>query len=235
MHRVAITGIGIVSSLGGDVNAVGDALRRGESGVVLDEERVCLGFRGPLSGRVRGFDCDSVLTRKQRKTMPDFAIQAYKATADAIRMANLSPEEIQSEETGLIFGCDSSCIAAIEQTDLLRKGGDTRVIGSGLVFRSMTSCITMNLNTLTIAGALLLLAGLTPFPFLTGIYGKAYLIAVIIAVAMWLCGNGSITSIFSTPGAHCPICSGSVIKSQTFLRGARIVTSPLSCIGVSSK
>ncbi|MFA6148321.1 MAG: beta-ketoacyl-[acyl-carrier-protein] synthase family protein [bacterium] len=148
MHRVAITGIGIVSCLGNDIESVGNALRRGESGVVSDPEREKAGFRSPLTGAVRDFDPKKVLSRKQCKTMPDFAVQAYAAATDAIRMSRLSPEEIACDETGLVFGCDSSCAAAVEQVDLLRLRGETKLIGSGQVFRSMTSCITMNLNTL---------------------------------------------------------------------------------------
>ncbi|HEX9872842.1 MAG TPA: beta-ketoacyl-[acyl-carrier-protein] synthase family protein [Deferrimonas sp.] len=148
MHRVAITGIGIVSCLGNDAAAVGEALRQGRSGIVVDEERVRRGFRSPLTGAIRGFDPAAVLSKKQRKTMPDFAIQAYAAARDALAMSRLEEEEIQNENTGMIFGCDSSCIAAIEQVDILREKGESKQIGSGLVFRSMTSCITMNLNTL---------------------------------------------------------------------------------------
>jgi 3-oxoacyl-[acyl-carrier-protein] synthase-1 len=148
MHRVAITGIGIVSCLGHDPATVGEALRQGRSGIVVDEERVRLGFRSPLTGAIRGFDPAAVLSKKQRKTMPDFAIQAYAAARDALAMSRLEEEEIQNENTGMIFGCDSSCIAAIEQVDILREKGESKQIGSGLVFRSMTSCITMNLNTL---------------------------------------------------------------------------------------
>ena len=148
MHRVAITGVGIVSCLGNTVETVGNALRNGQSGIVFDEERHKLGFRSPLTGVIRGFDPRAILSKKQGKTMPDFAIQAYAAASDAIRMAALAPEQIENEETGLIFGCDSSCIAAVEQVDLLRERGETKLIGSGQVFRSMTSCITMNLNTL---------------------------------------------------------------------------------------
>jgi len=148
MHRVAITGIGIVSCLGHDAAAVGEALRQGRSGIVVDGERVRRGFRSPLTGAIRGFDPAAVLSKKQRKTMPDFAIQAYAAARDALAMSRLEDEEIQNENTGMIFGCDSSCIAAIEQVDILREKGESKQIGSGLVFRSMTSCITMNLNTL---------------------------------------------------------------------------------------
>ena len=148
MYRVAITGVGIVSCLGSNVEAVAEALRLGQSGIVSDENRRQLGFRSSLTGMVKGFEASSVLSRKQRKTMPDFAIQAYAAAKDAIGMSGLAAEQVKNDETGLIFGCDSSCIAAVEQVDLLREKGETKLIGSGLVFRSMTSNVTMNLNTL---------------------------------------------------------------------------------------
>jgi len=148
MYRVAITGIGIVSCLGNSIETVGEALRRGKSGIIVDENRKKLGFRSPLTGAIQDFDPKKVLPKKKRKTMPDFAVQTYSAVMDALWMSGLSQKEIQNEETGLIFGCDSSCIAAVEQVELLREHGETKSIGSGLVFRSMTSTITMNLNTL---------------------------------------------------------------------------------------
>ena len=148
MYRVAITGIGIVSCLGNSIEIVGKALRRGKSGIIVDENRKKLGFRSPLTGAIRDFDPKKVLPKKNRKTMPDFAVQTYSAVMDALYMSGLNQKEIQNEETGLIFGCDSSCIAAVEQVELLREHGETKLIGSGLVFRSMTSTITMNLNTL---------------------------------------------------------------------------------------
>jgi len=147
LYRVAITGIGIVSCLGNDLISVGNALREGRSGIVIDPERVNLGFRSPLTGEIRNFD-PSLLSRKQRKSMPDFAVWAYASAADALAMTGLPKSEIENEQTGLIYGCDSSCIAAVEQVDTLREKGETKAIGSGQIFRSMTSSITMNLNTL---------------------------------------------------------------------------------------
>jgi len=148
MYRVAITGIGIISSLGNDVETVSEALRQGKSGIVVDEQRVELGFRSPLSGKIFGFEPKKYLSRKQRKTMPLFALHAYAAVMEALDMSGLEPEDIQNDETGLIFGSDSSCLAAVEQVDILRKFRETKMIGSGLVFQAMTSTITMNLNTL---------------------------------------------------------------------------------------
>ncbi len=147
MHRVAITGIGIVSCLGLDPATVGNALREGRSGIVVDAERAAIGFRSPLTGRIEGFD-PSLLSRKQRKSMPEFAVWTYASARAALDMAGLDGAAIQNEETGLLYGCDSSCLAAIEQVDALREKGETKAIGSGQIFRSMTSSVTMNLNTL---------------------------------------------------------------------------------------
>lgn len=148
MYRVVITGIGIISSIGNNIQTVAEALRLGKSGIVVDEKRKEIGFRSPLTGAIRNFDPKDVLSRKHRKTMSDFAIQAYAAVKEALDKSGLCAEEIQNRETGLIFGCDSSCIAAVEQVETVRRRGETRSIGAGLVFRSMTSNITMNLNTI---------------------------------------------------------------------------------------
>lgn len=147
MHRVAITGVGIVSCLGCERTTVTEALRTGRSGIVVDPQRTELGFRSALTGKIEGVD-SGILSRKQRKTMPDFGLWAYATALDALEQAGLSQEQIANAETGLIYGCDSSCIAAIEQVDALRARRETKAIGSGQVFRSMTSSVTMNLNTL---------------------------------------------------------------------------------------
>ncbi len=147
LHRVAITGVGIVSCLGNDLETVGAALRTGKSGIVVDPQRLELGFRSPLTGQINNFD-PSILSRKQRKSMPDFAVWAYASACAALKQAGLSADAVDNAQTGLIYGCDSSCIAAIEQVEALRQRGETKGIGSGQIFRSMTSNVTMNLNTL---------------------------------------------------------------------------------------
>jgi 3-oxoacyl-[acyl-carrier-protein] synthase I len=148
MFRTAITGIGIISCLGNDIETAADSLYKGKSGIIADEERLKMGFRSPLTGVVKNFDPEKYLSRKHRKTMPDFAVHAFAAAMDALKMSGLDQDDIQNEETGLIFGCDSSCVAALEQVELLREFKETKSIGSGLIFRSMTSTITMNLNTI---------------------------------------------------------------------------------------
>lgn len=146
--RVAITGLGIVSSIGNTIVDVAEALRAGKSGIIFDPQRKELGFASSLAGHISRYEPTFPLSRKQRKTMPDFAQWAAEACGQALSQAKLDPEQIRNSESGVIFGCDSSCMAAIEQTELLREKKDTGSLGSGLVFRSMTSCVSMNLSTI---------------------------------------------------------------------------------------
>ena len=148
LHRVAITGLGIVSTIGATADDVAKALYEGRSGIVSDPERRERGFLSPLTGRVRDFVPRFPLSRKQRKTMPDFAAWAAEAAFQALAQAGLEAEALHNEQSGIMFGCDSSCIAAIEQVEELARSGSTTSLSSGQVFRSMTSCVSMNLNVL---------------------------------------------------------------------------------------
>lgn len=147
-HRVAITGLGIVSSIGCSLAEVSKSLRTGRSGIVQDYARTEIGFISPFTGVISNFSPTFPLSRKQRKTMPEFVQWAAEAAFAALAHAGLTPEDIHNDMTGLVFGCDSSCLAAIEQTHKLLENKSTTSLGSGLVFQSMTSCITMNLNAI---------------------------------------------------------------------------------------
>lgn len=148
MHRVAITGVGAISCLGTSRENIAQGLYEGRSGIVLDPERVRLGFRSPLTGRIEGFDPSEHVNRKTRKTMTEHAVQAYAAALQAIEQAGIDPAVLENEHSGVVFGCDSSCIAGVEQVELTRTHQSTGAINSGYVFRAMTSNVTMNLSTL---------------------------------------------------------------------------------------
>ncbi|MDR2124249.1 MAG: beta-ketoacyl-[acyl-carrier-protein] synthase family protein [Desulfovibrio sp.] len=147
-HRVAITGIGIVSVLGISVSEVAQALWDGKSGIVAEPGRKSLGFASCLTGSVPPFPPSLSLSKKQRKTMPDFVQWAAEACRQAIKQSGIDPEALRNGDSGVIFGCDSSCMSVVEQAQLLLEKKNTAGLGSGLVFRSMTSCISMNLGTL---------------------------------------------------------------------------------------
>lgn len=148
LHRVAITGLGIVSSIGTMLDEVAESLYKGRSGIISDPERLALGFNSSLTGAISPFEKRFPLSRKQRKSAPEFVEWAAEAALSAINLSGLDDKQIANERTGMIFGCDSSVLPAIEQTELLKETKSTNSLGSGFVFQSMTSCITMNLNAI---------------------------------------------------------------------------------------
>src|SRR5690606_11054784 len=143
--RVVITGMGIYSCIGTNLEEVRKSLFEGRSGIVVDEERIAFGFKSPLTGKVPTPDLKKVLSRRQRISMGEESEYAYMATVEALQQANLSEEDIQRREVGILYGNDSVSKAVIEATDIAREKKDTQLIGSGAMFKSMNSTVTMNL------------------------------------------------------------------------------------------
>jgi 3-oxoacyl-[acyl-carrier-protein] synthase-1 len=147
MYRVAIVGMGIVSSLGSDHATVTDSLRRGISGIVSDPVRIELGFRSPLTGRIKGF-VKPDLKNKQLRTLTEEALQAYSAAVNAYTQAGWSGEELNSPQTGLIIGNDSTTIPVSEAIEIVKNERRTLPVGATRIFKSLNSHVTINLNTL---------------------------------------------------------------------------------------
>lgn len=158
-NEVVVTGMGIVSCLGNELQAVENSLRSGKSGIVVDEERKALGFRSPLTGKV-SFDVKQFLDRKRRKTMDEVTVQAYAAAEAALAQAGLTSDDFSNYRSGIIIGNDSCSRPNVDAADLLRKYKETYQLGSGYIFQVMNSSITMNLSTLfKVKGANWTLAG----------------------------------------------------------------------------
>jgi 3-oxoacyl-[acyl-carrier-protein] synthase-1 len=147
MYDVAITGIGIISCIGLNRQEVAESLKTGRSGIIFSNERREMGFRGCLTGAINNFSPPE-LDRKNKKTMTEFNIWAYAASLQAIKMAGWEDKDIRDIKTGLIFGNDSSTIAAIESYEIMKEKKSTLNIGGNRVFMALNSTISMNLNTL---------------------------------------------------------------------------------------
>ena len=160
-RRVVITGMGIYSCLGKTLEEVRDSLYNGKSGIVFDPVRKEMGFVSALTGFVEKPNLKGILSRNQRVYMPEQALFAYCATADALKAANIAQDYLDSHEVGLIYGNDSSAEPIVESVDIMRQKKDTSMIGSGGIFKSMNSTVTMNLScifklkgiNLTVSGA----------------------------------------------------------------------------------
>ena len=161
MKRVVITGMGIYSCLGTSLDEVSDALYNGKSGIVFDPERKAMGFRSALTAKIEVPDLKKELSRSQRAFMPEQAKYAYCATVEALRNAKIDQDYLDAHEVGLLYGNDSSADPTVRAVDMIREKKDTTLCGSGAIFQSMNSTVTMNLGcifhlkgiNLTVSGA----------------------------------------------------------------------------------
>ena len=90
MGRVVITGIGIWSCLGTNVNAVKNSLYNGVSGIGLQPERLEYGYRSGLTGIVERPQLKGVIDRRLRMGLSEEAEYAYMASKEAFDMAGVT-------------------------------------------------------------------------------------------------------------------------------------------------
>jgi 3-oxoacyl-[acyl-carrier-protein] synthase-1 len=148
MNRVVITGLGIYSCIGKNLEEVKNSLCEGKSGIIFDPVRKQMGFRSALTGFVDRPNLKGLLDRRARIMLPEQGEFAYMATLQALEQAGIDTEYIQSHEVGILYGNDSSAKSTIEAVDIMRQKKDTMLVGSGAVFQTMNSTVTMNLATI---------------------------------------------------------------------------------------
>jgi 3-oxoacyl-[acyl-carrier-protein] synthase-1 len=147
-HRVVITGIGIYSCIGENLSDVLDSLKSGKSGIIYDEPRKEFGYRSCLTGFVPDPDLKPFLSRRERIGMHQPAMYAYMSTREALENSKLDIDFLEKNETGIIFGNDSTAGAVVETIDKARARKDNTLIGSGDIFQNMNCTVNMNLSTI---------------------------------------------------------------------------------------
>ena len=146
MRRVAITGIGIVSSIGNNVSEVTNSLRNGTSGIVAAPEYTELGFRSQVHGTVK-LDVADHVDRKQLRFMGEGAAYAVLAMEQAIADAGLEDHHVSNERSGLVAGSGGPSTAnLLAAFDITREKGPKR-IGPYMVPRCMSSTVSACIAT----------------------------------------------------------------------------------------
>ncbi|WP_369934261.1 beta-ketoacyl-ACP synthase I [Xanthomonas tesorieronis] len=146
MRRVAITGMGITSCLGSDLDTVSRALRDGRAGIRANPEAAEHGLRSQVAGDVQ-LDLEALIDRKLKRFMGDASAYAYLALRDAIADAGLDEATVSDVRTGLIAGSGGgSSHWQVEAADLLRNRG-VRKVGPYMVPRTMCSAVSASLAT----------------------------------------------------------------------------------------
>ena len=148
MRRVVVTGIGIWSCLGKNVDEVRQSLYEGRSGIGIEAERKEYGYQSLLTGIVQKPVLKGLLDRRMRAGMSEEAEYAFMAAREAFQMAGVDDDYLMANEVGVLMGNDSSAKAVVESHTLMLEKRDSALLGSGWIFQSMNSTVNMNLSTI---------------------------------------------------------------------------------------
>lgn len=144
-RRVVVTGMGIVSCIGNDVQAVLASLKEGKSGITFSPEYAEMGFRSHVHGKP-DINLDELIDRRVKRFLGDSAAYTHIAMEQALADCGLSGDEISNERIGIVMGSGgSSTRTIVECADITREKSPKR-IGPYAVPKSMAST-----NSATIA------------------------------------------------------------------------------------
>ena len=147
MHRVVITGLGIVSSIGNNANEVLDSLKLGKSGITSNSDMIEHGFRSQVAGDIK-LDVTDFVDKRTLRFMGPGAAYAHIAMDQAINDAGLDNSEVSNHRTGLIAGSGGpSTSAMLAAHQVVLKSGAPKRIGPFAVPKCMSSTISANLST----------------------------------------------------------------------------------------
>jgi 3-oxoacyl-[acyl-carrier-protein] synthase-1 len=146
MRRVAVTGIGIVSSIGANADEVTASLRETKSGISFAPDYAELGFRSQVHGDP-GIDWESMVDRRAARFLAEGTAYGHIAMEQAIADSGLTETEVSNDRTGLIVGSGGpSTKAIINAAEIAREKGPKRV-GPFAVPKAMSSGSSATLAT----------------------------------------------------------------------------------------
>lgn len=148
MDRVVITGMGVYSCIGKNREEVTESLFHGRSGIGFDPVRKEFGYRSALTGVLEKPDLKGQLDRRKRICLSEQGQYAYLATVEAMQQAEIDDDFLSQHEVGILYGNDSSTEPVIQAVDIIREKKNTALVGSGSIFQSMNSTVTMNLSVI---------------------------------------------------------------------------------------
>ena len=139
MRRVVVTGMGIISSIGNDINEVTESLKTGRSGIVAAPDYTEKGFRSQIHGLPK-IDVTEHIDKRQMRFMGQGAAYNYLAMEQAIADSGLEDSDVSNERTGMVMGSGGpSTINLFNAHQITLEKGAPKRMGPFMVTRCMSS------------------------------------------------------------------------------------------------
>lgn len=128
-NRVVVTGLGVISPVGNDIDSFWDALKEGRSGIDKITTFDATAFDSQIAGEIKGFDPIAFgMTKKDINRMEKFVQFAIASAKQAINDAGLDIEKEDKEHIGVIVGSGIGSLRIIEEEyKVFLKNGPSRI------------------------------------------------------------------------------------------------------------
>jgi 3-oxoacyl-[acyl-carrier-protein] synthase II len=145
-RRVVITGLGIVSPVGSDIDSAWDNIVNGRSGIGRISRFDPAAFNAQIAGEVKDFDVTQYMTSKEAKQMDTFIHYGVAAGVQAWRDAGLEVTEANAERIGTIIGSGIGGLPRIEEQQIEYMERGARRISPFFVPASLINLISGQLS-----------------------------------------------------------------------------------------
>lgn len=147
-RRVVITGLGIVSPVGNDIDSAWDNLVNGRSGIGRITRFDPSPFNAQIAGEVKDFDVTEYLSAKEAKTMDTFIHYGLAAGVQAWRDSGLEVTEENADRIGAIIGSGIGGLPRIEEQQIEYQQRGARRISPFFVPASLINLVSGQLSIL---------------------------------------------------------------------------------------
>ncbi|MEE3290591.1 MAG: beta-ketoacyl-ACP synthase II [Pseudomonadota bacterium] len=145
-RRVVITGMGLITPLGNDLNTSWDAIKNGKSGIETLDHFDVSAFSTQFGGAIKNFDCSEYMEIKEARRMDEFMQYGIAAGVQAINDSGIDISTIDNERAGVAIGSGIGGIKTIEETSIQVKDSGPRKVSPFFVPGSIINMIAGNLS-----------------------------------------------------------------------------------------
>ena len=144
--RIAVTGLGLLTPVGNDVESTWSAIRAGDSGIRPIERFDVSEFSTRFGGALQAFDRDKYLPAKEARRMDEFMHYGIAAGIQALEDSGLQESGFEAERFGVAVGSGIGGITTIEETALQIKASGPRKVTPFFVPGSIINMISGTLS-----------------------------------------------------------------------------------------
>ena len=127
-RRVVVTGMGIVSPVGNDIDSAWSNIREGRSGIRRIEEIDPSEFATQVGGEIRDFDIGDYMSPRDARRMDTFMHYGIAASVDAVKDSGLEVTEENGHRIGVAMGAGIGGLATIEDNHNKYLSGGARKV-----------------------------------------------------------------------------------------------------------